>query len=148
MIGTWGKAARRTGVVLAGTAALTMGLGSSAWAHHCYKDAWQEAASEQLAEGGTAWMPMSDFVGMMITIFGGSSDCVAHADDWVAAWMTANEVEDEPLIHMKATVGGGAKYMKDYEPAPFEYLGDEEFGFLVGQVLSTPGCEAVEFPTD
>ena len=148
MIGTWGKAARRTGVVLAGTAALTMGLGSSAWAHHCYKDAWQEAAAEQLAEGGTAWMPMSDFVGMMITSFGGEPDCVAHADDWVGAWMTHSGVEDEPLIHMKATVGGGAKYMKDYEPAPFEYLGDEEFGFLVGQVFSTPGCETSSFPTD
>lgn len=145
MIGTWGKAARRTGVVLAGTAALTMGLGSSAWAHHCYKDAWQEAASEQLAGGGTAWMPMTDFVGMMITSFGGEPDCVANADDWVAAWMAEYGVEDEPLIHMKATVGGGAN-MKDYEPAPFEYLGDEEFGFLVGQVLSTTGCEKVVIP--
>jgi len=146
MIGTWGKAARRTGVVLAGTAALTMGLGSSAWAHHCYKDAWQEAASEQLAEGGTAWAPMSDFVGMMITSFDGSPDCAAHADEWVAAWMAANDVEAEPLIHTKATVGGGAKYMKDYEPAPFEYLGDEEFGFLMGMVFSTPGCETVVIP--
>ena len=89
---------------------------------------------------------MSDFVGMMITSFGGSSDCVANADDWVAAWMTTSGVEDEPLIHMKATVGGGAKHMKDYEPAPFEYLGDEEFGFLVGQVLSTAGCGTVVIP--
>ena len=49
---------------------------------------------------------------------------------------------DPPCVRtMAATVGGGAKYMKDYEPAPLEYLGDEEFGFLVGQVFSTPGCE-------
>lgn len=148
MIGTWGKAARRTGVVLAGTAALTMGLGSSAWAHHCYKDSWQTAASEQLAEGQTAWMPMSDFVGMMITIFEGTEDCVAHADEWVAAWMAANGIEDEPLIHMRATVGGGAKHMKGYEPAPFSYLEDKDLGFLVGQVYSTAGCETVEFPSD
>jgi hypothetical protein len=48
---------------------------------------------------------------------------------------TAIGLDQEPLIHLRATVGGGAYYHTGTEPQPFSYLGEEDFAQLTGAVI-------------
>ncbi len=138
------KSVRTGAVAVVGVASLT--IAPAALAHHCYKTEWQEAAYAQV-RSGTPWTPMSDFVTLVVGMeFGAPAECTAHADEWVDAWMEANGVEAEPLIHMRATAGGGAHDRNGKDVPPISYLDDADFGFLVGQVLAEPDCADVEFP--
>jgi hypothetical protein len=115
-------------------------------AHHCDKTEWQEAAYAQV-RSGTAWAPMEDFVAFAVTEFlGQSPECAAHADEWTAAWMEMHDVEVEPLIHMKATAGGGAHDRNGKNVPPFSYLSDADFGELVGMIMSEADCADLEPP--
>lgn len=121
---------RRAGIALAATAAVTLAGSTMASAHHCYKDEWQAAAYEQLSNGRTAWMPLSDLGTAFLIGPDHAQQCGYVADEVVEQWMAANDVDKEPLIHMRATVGGGALYNSGKEPKPFSYLDDEDFGML------------------
>ena len=130
---------RRGAGVLAGAAALAVVAAGPASAHHCYKE-WNDAARDRVSTG-QVWMPMSGFVEYVVTYeFGMSAECVAHADEWTAAWMATVGAETEPSIHMKATVGGGAAHFKGFEPKPFGYLGDADIAFLEGLIFSETDC--------
>ncbi|HEX5969200.1 MAG TPA: hypothetical protein VFY88_12035 [Intrasporangium sp.] len=124
------RTVRRAGTVLAATAAITLAGSTMASAHHCYKNEWQAAAHEQLSNGRTAWMPLSDLGTAFLIGPDYAQQCGYVADDVVEQWMAANDVDTEPLIHMRATVGGGALYNSGKEPKPFSYLDDEDFGML------------------
>jgi hypothetical protein len=133
-------------IAVAGVASLT--IAPAAMAHHCYKAEWQEAAHAQV-KAGTPWMAMTDFTALVVgTEFSAAPECTAHADEWVAAWMAVNDVDQEPLIHMRATAGGGAHDRNGKEVPAISYLDGADFGFLVGQVLAEPDCQGVEFPEE
>lgn len=133
---------RRLGIAVAGAGALAIAVAGPAAAHHCFKDEWQDAARAQLTQGKTPWMPMSDFIAFAITEeFGLPDECAAHADQFVAAWMTHAGVDEEPLIHMRATVGGGAAH-QGRAPQPMSYLEDADFDYLGGLLGSTEDCQS------
>lgn len=139
------KSIRRAGTVGAAVTA-ALAIGPAALAHHCYRDAWQDAAYQQV-QSGTPWTPLSDFLAFAVTEeFGGSPACVAHADQWVAGWMGDKGLTQEPLIFTKATVAGGAADRNGKDVKPFSYLTDADFGTFVGDVLSEPDCAGVQFP--
>ena len=126
---------RRAGAVAAVVAAMGIATATSASAHHCYKVDWNDSAREQLTKNRTAWMPLSDLGAMIIGApvdqgGYGRPDCAGSADVAVAAWMEQTGTAQEPLIHSRATVGGGAAY-QGKAPKGFAYLGDEDFGVLV-----------------
>jgi len=123
------RTSRRVGIVAAG-AAISVLCGGTAWAHHCYVEDWNEAAQSRLAEGGTAWMPLSDLADVVIAEQIGLPQCVGYGDQVAEAWMEATGAEEEPLIHSRATTGGGAAHKKGKEPAPFDYLGEDDFVIL------------------
>ncbi|AEG45646.1 hypothetical protein [Isoptericola variabilis] len=138
------KSFRIGAVAVAGVA--TLAIAPGAMAHHCYKTEWQEAAYAQV-RSGTPWMPMTEFVGVVISQFPGATpECLAHAGEWTQAWLTANDVDAEPLIHMRATAGGGAHDRNGKELPSISYLDDDDFGFLVGQIFSEADCAGIEFP--
>jgi len=126
---------RRAGTVLAATAAITLAGSTMASAHHCYKDQWQEAAYQAQSKGNTAWMPLSDLGTAFLIGPDFAQQCGYVADDAVQQWMAANGVTQEPLIHMRATVGGGALYNSGKEPKPFSYLDDDDFGMLTMAIV-------------
>lgn len=113
----------------------------AASAHHCYKEEWTEAAYQRLAAGGTAWVSLSDVGTMFLVPPEHQADCGWVVDEAVAEWMAAEGLTQEPLIHVKATVGGGAYYKKGMEPAPFSYLGEDDFRTLGALVeANLPAC--------
>lgn len=115
----------------------------AASAHHCYKDQWADAAYQHHLAGGTAWVSLSDLGTMFLVPPELQEDCAWVVDEVVADWMEANGMSQEPLIHSKATVGGGAFYHKGMAPGPFEYLGDEEFMMLeMGVEAGLAACVA------
>lgn len=134
-MGALGRTLRRTGMVAATTAAFTLAGAGIASAHHCYKDQWQQAAYDHLSANGTAWVSLSDLGTMFLIGPEYAADCGYVADDVVEAWMEAEGMTQEPLIHSRATTGGGALYHKGKEPAPFNYLGDAEFGMLTMGII-------------
>lgn len=109
-------------------AILAMGA-TAASAHHCYKADWNDAAATQLAQGGTAWLPLSDLADMIITQEIGLTQCTGYGDGIAAAWMEATGADQEPMIHSKATTGGGAAH-QGKTVKPFHYLGDADFVIL------------------
>lgn len=118
----WLKMAAASTVLMVGTA-------TAASAHHCYKDQWAEAAYRHHLAGGTAWVSLSDLGGMFIPE-ALQADCGWVPDAAVADFMEAEGLEQEPLIHSKATTGGGALYNAGKQPKPFSYLTEAEFGAL------------------
>lgn len=115
----------------------------TASAHHCYKDEWTAAAYANLASNGTAWMSLSDLGTMFMVAPQDVEQCGPAIDRAVAEWMADVGMTVEPLIHSRATVGGGAFYHKGKAPKPFEYLSDDDFGTVVGlsmTYLAEAGC--------
>ena len=138
---------RRAAVVTAAVAALGLATATAASAHHCYKTDWNAVAYERLAQGGTAWLPLSDlgayFIAAPVEEGGyGAPQCTDVADDAVAAWMEATETTAEPLIHSRATAARGAAY-QGRAPKGFMYLEDADFDILIGVIAAgIPGCLA------
>ncbi|MPV36599.1 hypothetical protein [Georgenia subflava] len=144
--------ARRAGTVTAAVAALGIATATTASAHHCYKIDWNDSARQQLATHRTAWMPLSDLGEMIIAApaeQGGYDrpDCAASATAAVEAWMAAGGIEEEPLIHSRATVGSGAAY-QGKAPKGFAYLEEADFVLLTqaieADLLET--CDGFELP--
>ena len=134
---------RRVGTALAATAAFTLAGASMASAHHCYKDDWQAAAYQQQASNKSPWMTLSDLGTAFLIGPALAEKCGYVADNVAADWMSANGVTVEPLIHMKATVGGGALYNSGTEPKPFSYLGEADFEQLtVGIIEGMADCDS------
>lgn len=133
---------RRALGVIAGAAALTIGTATAASAHHCYKVDWNEKAYEQLSGGGTAWLPLSDLGAMIIAQDIGLPECAGYSSVAVDHWMAETGATTEPLIHSKATVGGGAM-QKGKAPKPFAYLGESDFVILEeGLTMAVAECMA------
>lgn len=136
------RALRRAGSVVAATAALAL-VGSAASAHHCYKEEWREAAYQHHVKGGTAWVSLSDLGTMFLIPPELQETCGYVADDAVAAFMAANGLRQEPLIHSRATTGGGALYNSGKEPKPFSYLNEAQFEALTVDLMERlQGCAA------
>lgn len=123
------RAVRRTGLVSVGAAAILAMGATAASAHHCYKADWNDAAATQLSKNSTAWLPLSDLAEFVITQDIGLPQCTGYGDQVAAAWMEATGTEEEPLIHSKATAGGGAAH-QGKTVKPFLYLGDADFAVL------------------
>lgn len=121
---------RRALAVAAGAAALTLGTATVASAHHCYKVDWNDKAAEQLAKSGTAWVSLTDMGAMIIAEDIGLPQCAGYAQIAVDHWMAETGTTTVPLIHSKATVGGGSYYKKGVAPKPFAYLGEADFAIL------------------
>ncbi len=138
------KSVRMGAVAVVGVASLA--IAPAAMAHHCFKSEWTDAAYAKV-RAGTPWTPMTDFVGFAVSSFPGATpECVSHAGEWTEAWMESEELDVEPLIHMRATAGGGAHDRNGKDVPPISYLDDGDFGFLVGQVLAEPDCAGVQPP--
>jgi hypothetical protein len=117
------------GSIVAAAAALVLVGSSAASAHHCYKDEWRAAAYAHHLAGGTPWVSLSDMGQMFFVPPELQETCGYIADDAVEAFMTANGLTQEPMIHSKATVGGGAAHQgKDVKP--FSYLTEAQFEVL------------------
>lgn len=136
-MGALGRTLRRTGMVAATTAAFTLAGAGIASAHHCYKAEWQEVAYANVSEG-TAWITLGDLAVMVIQWQNpdAPADCYYVGQETADAWMEMKGLEVEPLIHSRATTGGGALYHKGKAPKPFEYLGEDDFMWLDGQLAA------------
>ena len=53
----------------------------------------------------------------------------------VAAFMAAEGMIQEPMIHSKAVVAGGAVFNAGKQPKPFSYLTEEQFGAVTVELL-------------
>ncbi|MCR8671079.1 hypothetical protein [Agrococcus sp. HG114] len=114
--------------------ALTMIGATAASAHHCYKDEWADAAYQHHLRGGTPWVPLSDLGAQFLIPPELQDDCGYVADEVVADFMADYGLQQEPLIHTRATVGSGAAYQgKDVRP--FSYLTEEQFGVLTVSMM-------------
>lgn len=120
---------RRALGVAAGTAALTLGVATTASAHHCYKVDWNAKAYEQQSTNKSPWMPLSGLGAMIIAEELGMPECSGYASVAIDHWMEETGTTTEPLIHMKATVGSGAAY-QGKTVKPFNYLGEADFMIL------------------
>lgn len=123
------RAVGRAGSIIAAAAALVLLGGSAASAHFCYKDQWAAAAHAHHAAGGTAWVPLSE-LGKQFISEGLLESCGHVADEAVEAFMAAEGLAQEPLIHSRAVVAGGAVFNAGKQPKPFSYLTEEQFGVL------------------
>ena len=123
------RTVRRAGLVSVGAAAVLAMSANAAFAHHCYKADWNDAAYAHHAAGGTAWLPLSDLADIVIAEDIGLPQCVGYGDQVAAAWMDATGSEEEPLIHSRATAGGGAAH-QGKTVRPYKYLGDADFAVL------------------
>ena len=85
------------------------GVATTASAHHCYKAEWEAAAAEQLASGKTPWLPLSDLADYYLGFEFPGCETQGLGDIAVAAWMVETDTVDEPLVHSRATAGGGAR---------------------------------------
>ena len=121
---------RRAVATIAGTAALMLGTATVASAHHCYKVDWNDRAAEALAQNNTAWISLTDMGAMIIATDIGLPECSGYASVAVDHWMAQSGATTVPLIHSKATVGGGSFYKKGVAPKPFGYLGEADFVIL------------------
>jgi hypothetical protein len=126
------RIARSTGrllATLAGAAALSIAVAGTASAFHCYKEDWNDAAYAHLSQGGTPWLPLSDLGEIVVATEIGLPQCTYVVDGVVADFMTAKGLTEEPLIHTRATAGGGAAHQGKDVP-PFNYLTDADFVLL------------------
>lgn len=133
---------RRALGVAAGTAALTLGVATTASAHHCYKVDWNAKAYEQQSTNKSPWMPLSGLGAMIIAEDIGMPECSGYASVAIAHWMEETGTSTEPLIHMKATAGGGAAH-RGKTVKPFAYLEEADFvileeglGMAIGQCMA------------
>lgn len=115
--------------VVAGTAALSVALAGTASAFHCYKEDWNDAAYAHHSQGGTPWQPLSNIGEFVVAEEIGLPQCTYVVDGVVAAFMDAKGLTEEPLIHTRAVVGGGAAAQGKDVP-PFNYLTDADFVLL------------------
>ncbi len=139
---TTASRARRATATVALAVALTMVGATAASAHHCYKDDWAAAAYEHHARGGTAWVTLSDLGTMFLIPPELQQQCGYVADDVVADFMADRGLEQEPLIHSRATIGSGAAYQGKGN-MPFSYLGESDFEALsVGIMAGLATCSA------
>lgn len=122
------------GVSAAAAIALTLS-GSAAWAHHCFKDEWAAAAYEHHLAGGTPWVPLSDLGARYLIPEDLQMECGYVADDAVETFMADNGLEQEPLIHTRAIVGGGALYNAGKIAKPFSYLTEADFEALGADLM-------------
>lgn len=112
----------------------------AASAHHCYKEEWAEAAYQHHLAGGTAWMPLSDMATLYVLEPEGLAEaCAWTADAAVADFMEMKGLTQEPLIHSKAIIGGGAFHKAGKAPKPINYLSDPDFEFLMGALFGYVG---------
>lgn len=131
----------RSATLAAAAGALVMTAAGPAAAHHCYRD-WQDQAQQRLAENGTAWVPLSDYLaaGLAEMMPDASPACLAHVPEFTQQWMDAHDVAVEPLIQVKGTVGGGAFHKNGKAPGPTHYLSEADFDELIGYVMAEPDC--------
>lgn len=134
---------RRAVGTVAGAAAVTLVTATMASAHHCYKVEWNENSYAHHVQGGTAWMPLSDIGAMIISEEIGLPQCAYVADAVVADFMDIKGLTQEPLVHSRATTGGGAAH-QGKTVKPFNYLVEEDFilleqlmGAAVGECMAT-----------
>jgi hypothetical protein len=129
------RAFGRAGSIIAAAAAIVLVGGSGASAHFCYKDEWAAAAHAHHAAGGTAWVPLSELGKMFLIPEELLESCGYVADDAVVAFMEAEGMTQEPLIHGKAVVASGAVFNAGKQPKPFSYLTEDQFGTLTVDLL-------------
>jgi hypothetical protein len=133
------RAGRATATV-ALAVTLTMVGATMASAHHCYKDDWAAAAYQHHAQGGTPWVPLSDLGTMFLIPPELQQQCGYVADEVVADWMADRGLQQEPLIHSRATIGSGAAYQGKGQ-MPFSYLSDADFEALsIGIMTGLESC--------
>jgi hypothetical protein len=106
---------------IAGAAALSLAVATTASAHHCYKEDWNDAAYAHVSQGGTAWLPLGDLGRMVVSEELGLPQCAYVIDGVVADYVAIKGLDAEPLIHSRATAGGGAAHQGKTVP-PYEYL--------------------------
>ena len=136
---------RRALGVAAGTAALTLGVATTASAHHCYKVDWNERAYAQLSQGGTPWMSLTTLGSMIIAEDIGMPECAGYASVAIDHWMAETGATSVPLIHSKATVGGGALHHnpRGRTPTAINFLGEADFPILdEGLGMAIAQCQA------
>jgi hypothetical protein len=126
---------RRVTTTVALAAALTMVGATAASAHHCYKDEWASAAYQHHLQGGTPWVSLSDMGAMFFIPAELQEQCGWVADEAVADFMADNGMTQEPLIHSRATVGGGAMRQGN-DPRPFSYLTEAQFETLTVALMA------------
>ncbi|MDV3222636.1 hypothetical protein [Intrasporangium sp.] len=136
-MGALHRTLRRAGTALAATAAITLAGSTMASAHHCYKAEWEQAAYDQLSSGKTAaWLALSDLGTAFLIGPEYAEQCGYVADDVVADWMEMTGTEQEPLIHMRAVIGGGAYWNAGKSPTAIKFLTDEDFGALTVGIIN------------
>lgn len=128
------RSTRRMSLTAAVTTLLLAGGAASASAHHCFKDQWADAAYQHHLQGGTPWVPISDLGASIFIPPELQESCGWAADAAAADFMAARGLTQEPLIHAKATVGGGA-LQQGKAPGPFSYLGEEDFMILTESLM-------------
>lgn len=105
-----------------------MATASIASAHHCYKVDWNDRANAAVSSG-TAWVSLSDLAGMVISQDIGLPQCAYVGDAVAADHMAEVGLTEEPLIHSRATTGGGAAH-QGTSVKSFAYLDDSDFVIL------------------
>lgn len=130
---------------VAGAFALTLGVASTASAHHCYKLDWNDKAAQQQATNGSPWTPLSTLGAMVIAQDVGMPECAGYSSVAVDHWMAQTGTTTEPLIHLRATVGGGAlRHNPQGKTAQtIGYLTDADFMILEeGIGMAIAQCQA------
>ena len=130
---------------LAGASALALGVASTASAHHCYKLDWNDKAAEQQAGNGSPWTPLSTLGAMVIAQDVGMPECAGYSSVAIDHWMEETGTTSEPLIHLRATVGGGALHHNPpgRTARSIGYLTDADFAILEeGIGLAIAQCQA------
>jgi hypothetical protein len=125
---------RRGLATVAAATALGIAASAAASAHECYRDTWLGGSYDRVASG-TPWTPLSDLGVWYLIGPEYAQQCGYVADEAVTTWMASKGLEEEPLVHGRATVGGGAEYYAGREPRPFSYLGEEDFFVLTMLVV-------------
>lgn len=136
---------RRAATTTAAAAALGLATASMASAHHCYKVDWNERAYAQLSQGGTPWMSLTTLGGMIIAEDIGMPECAGYASVAIDHWMAETGATSVPLIHSKATVGGGALHNNPQgrTPKAINFLGEADFPILdEGLGMAIAQCQA------